>query len=78
MKNTKPKSTATKKQNKSNEANEKDFFLVITSAIADLSEKSYELRNSSDDIAESVRAWQKVIIAFASLTAFNTIWLFIK
>ena len=77
MKNTKPKSTKTTKP-QHDEVTIEDCLLAITSTLNHSSEKIYELRESADQIVRGVRAWQKVVLAFAILTIINTIWLFIK
>ena len=77
MKNTKPKSTKPTKP-KNDEVTIEECLLAITSTLNHISEETYELRHSADQIVRGVRAWQKVVLAFAVLTIINTIWLFIK
>jgi hypothetical protein len=77
MKNTKPKSTKTTKP-KNDEVAIEDCLLAITSTLNHISEETYELRNSANEIVESVRLWQGTTLAFAVLTIINTIWLFLK
>jgi hypothetical protein len=77
MKNTKPKSTKTTKP-KNDEVTIEECLLAITSTLNHISEETYELRNSANEIAESVRLWQGTTLAFSALTIINTIWLFLK
>ena len=79
MKNTKPKPKSTKPTKpKNDEVTIGKCLLAITSTLNHISEETYELRNSADGIVSGVRAWQKVVLAFAVLTIINTIWLFLK
>ena len=77
MKNTKPKSTKTTKP-KNDKVTIEDCLFSIASTLARISEETHELRDSADQIVESVRLWQGTTLAFAVLTIINTIWLFIK
>lgn len=77
MKNTKPKSTKPTKP-KNDEVTIEQCLLAITSTLDHIAEETYELRHSADQIVRGVRAWQKVVLAFAALTIINTIWLFLK
>jgi hypothetical protein len=77
MKNTKPKSTKTTKP-KNDEVAIEECLLAITLTLNRISEETYELRNSANEIVESVRLWQGTTLAFAVLTIINTIWLFLK
>lgn len=77
MKNTKPKSTKQAKP-KNDEVTIEECLLAITSTLNNISEETYELRHSADEVVRGVRAWQKVVLAFAVLTIINTIWLFLK
>jgi hypothetical protein len=77
MKTTKPKTTKPTKP-KDDEITIEDCLLAITSTLTSSSEKIYELQDSADQIVRGVRAWQKIVLAFAVLTIINTIWLFFK
>jgi hypothetical protein len=77
MKNTKPKPTKPTKP-KNDEVTIGECLLAIASTLVSISKETDELRDSSDQIVESVRLWQGTTLAFAVITIINTIWLFLK
>jgi hypothetical protein len=77
MKNTKPKSTKPTKPT-NDEVTIEDCLLAITSTLNNITVETFELRDSTEYIAGSIRLWQGTTLAFAVLSVINTIWLFLK